>query len=145
MFDPSVGRFLEADPSWPATGEANPFLYAANGPTNATDPSGQWIVARNQDDAGKIKALLENAVPGLRLKEPREGTEGGKYLPFIIDEVDDPDGLTRIEAAIQQNSRGGTPHLDRLLNAIRNKGEPHVDVAVLGAGNGVNPGRVELV
>jgi hypothetical protein len=40
MYDPSVGRWLEEDPTGFAAGDANLGRYVGNNPTNAIDPSG---------------------------------------------------------------------------------------------------------
>jgi uncharacterized protein RhaS with RHS repeats len=40
MFDPSIGRWLEEDPSGFEAGDVNLYRYVENDPTNATDPTG---------------------------------------------------------------------------------------------------------
>ncbi|MDQ2738187.1 MAG: DUF6531 domain-containing protein [Actinomycetota bacterium] len=40
-YDPSLGRFTQRDPS---SQEANAYVYAANNPTNASDPSGLFTI-----------------------------------------------------------------------------------------------------
>jgi RHS repeat-associated protein len=41
-YDPSTGQFMSIDPVVDLTQQ--PYLYGADDPVNATDPSGQWIV-----------------------------------------------------------------------------------------------------
>ncbi len=40
MYDSTIGRFLEEDPTGVAGGDANFYRYCGNGPTDRTDPSG---------------------------------------------------------------------------------------------------------
>lgn len=40
MYDPTIGRWLEEDPSGFQAGDPNLYRYAKNDPTNLTDPSG---------------------------------------------------------------------------------------------------------
>jgi RHS repeat-associated protein len=47
-YDPQLGRFLSEDPMGLAGG-INPFAYAGNNPTNATDPFGLYPVCRKQN------------------------------------------------------------------------------------------------
>ncbi len=49
-YDPGSGRFTAEDPL--AADPANPYRYAGNSPTNATDPSGLWT------NEGVIAALI---------------------------------------------------------------------------------------
>jgi len=42
-YDPASGRFLSEDPIGFAAGDANLYRYCGNSPTNATDPTGEWI------------------------------------------------------------------------------------------------------
>jgi hypothetical protein len=41
MFDPRIGRWLSEDPLLFEAGDANPYRYVDNDPTNMTDPSGR--------------------------------------------------------------------------------------------------------
>jgi hypothetical protein len=47
MFDPSVGRWLQVDPSFFEGGDSNLYRYTGNDPTNAEDPSGLAEINRN--------------------------------------------------------------------------------------------------
>jgi hypothetical protein len=40
MFDPRIGRWVEEDPIGFEAGDANPYRYVGNDPTNKVDPSG---------------------------------------------------------------------------------------------------------
>jgi len=42
-YDPPSGRFVSEDPIGFAAGDVNLYRYCGNSPTNATDPTGQWI------------------------------------------------------------------------------------------------------
>ncbi len=42
-YDSEVGRFISEDPLGFAAGDPNRYRYAANSPTNATDPTGLWL------------------------------------------------------------------------------------------------------
>ena len=44
-YDPLTGRFLSEDPIGFSAGDANLYRYCGNSPTNATDPTGQFIVS----------------------------------------------------------------------------------------------------
>lgn len=44
MYDPRIGRFLEQDPIGFEAGDPNVYRYVQNNPTNASDPSGQYLV-----------------------------------------------------------------------------------------------------
>jgi RHS repeat-associated protein len=46
-YDPAAGRFISEDPIGFAGGDANLYRYAANSPTNLTDPTGHflWMLA----------------------------------------------------------------------------------------------------
>ncbi len=135
-YDPSAGLFLQRDPIWVQTGEANPFLYVHNSPTNGTDPSGEWIVAQNKEEAERVKAIIEAWVPGLTLNAPRQSSEGGTAFPWIIDEVADPTRLGLVAGAIATNANsapgGGRDRKHTLLAALQHNADPHVDAAVLG-------------
>jgi len=48
-YDPTTGKFLSEDPKGFAAGDANLFRYVGNGPTNATDPSGQTLYVTSDD------------------------------------------------------------------------------------------------
>jgi RHS repeat-associated protein len=55
QYDPTVGRFLSEDPMGFAAGDSNLDRYVGNGPTNATDPSGQQLIAVGEQ--GKKDAI----------------------------------------------------------------------------------------
>ena len=47
---------MQRDPIWPQTGEPNPYKYAGNGPTNATDPSGLKDEDEDSDTVTKARS-----------------------------------------------------------------------------------------
>jgi hypothetical protein len=64
MYDPVVGRFLQEDPKGFAAGDENLYGYVGNSPTNATDPSGQWLLI-DKDQTPYWDAIAE--VTGLKI------------------------------------------------------------------------------
>jgi RHS repeat-associated protein len=56
FYDMATGRFLSMDPVGFDAGDSDLYRYAHNGPTDATDPSGQWEVAQT-------KAILRDKYP----------------------------------------------------------------------------------
>jgi RHS repeat-associated protein len=48
-YDATIGRFQQEDPIFMM--DVNPYRYVRNRPTNYTDPSGQYLVATNQQQA----------------------------------------------------------------------------------------------
>src|SRR5206468_6687385 len=49
-YDPATGRPLQRDPLGFAAGDSNLYRYVNNEPTNATDPSGDYIYFESQQD-----------------------------------------------------------------------------------------------
>jgi|GEM_PF-1677267 len=43
-FGPDTGRFTQEDPIRFAAGDSNLYRYVGNSPTNATDPTGKWLM-----------------------------------------------------------------------------------------------------
>jgi uncharacterized protein RhaS with RHS repeats len=90
MYDPTVGRFLQEDPTGFTAGDANPNRYCGNSPTNVTDPTGtfwDWVwggiqgtgqgvlnIANGlQDTAIGIANLPATAVNGIAWAEEKAG------------------------------------------------------------------------
>jgi RHS repeat-associated protein len=63
QYDPSVGRFLAADPVAPSLGVpyAGGYVYVQDRPTVATDPSGLWCLIHNSN-GGCLGASVVHAV-----------------------------------------------------------------------------------
>jgi len=99
-YDADLGRFLSEDPSRFAAGDANLYRYVGNGPTNGTDPSGNWITTSSKADADAVYARLK-AIPGLEgvIPEPKPTGTGG----YVFDAVTDPDGVRKLQTARSQN------------------------------------------
>jgi RHS repeat-associated protein len=70
FLDPSTDRFLSTDIKFPDTG-ANPYDYAGNDSTNATDPSGEAIVADTREQADAIVERIQQ-LAGITLDKPRQ-------------------------------------------------------------------------
>jgi RHS repeat-associated protein len=91
-YDPNTIQFLRKDPIEFGSGTANAYLYCKNDPVNCTDPSGNWIVTRTENDALAIKGLIESWTDSLKLSAPRPLQN--KLVPvsdqsITIDIVDD--------------------------------------------------------
>jgi RHS repeat-associated protein len=89
--DPRTGRFNSEDPSGFASGDANPYRYAGNRPTNATDPSGLELFAfggKAKDDL--LKDLRGRGVTALALElgDYKHPTVGKQVL-WLIKKVGD--------------------------------------------------------
>src|SRR5262245_14130258 len=62
MYDPTVARFTTEDPLDFDAGDPNLYRYVGNSPTNATDPSGMWLLIHNTEQEQKaFSALAERA------------------------------------------------------------------------------------
>jgi RHS repeat-associated protein len=59
-YNPATGLFNQTDPMWSQTGEPNPYTYTRNSPTDATDPSGDWLFAA-PSQVGKVAGILSQA------------------------------------------------------------------------------------
>jgi len=60
-YDPASGRFISEDPIGFAAGDANLYRYCGNSPTNATDPTGQFIISGTVLLVGGISLLIGGA------------------------------------------------------------------------------------
>jgi len=58
-YDAGAGRFISEDPLSFAAGDANLYRYCGNSPTNATDPTGQWIDRLAGAVVGAIHGALD--------------------------------------------------------------------------------------
>ena len=76
MYDPTVGRFIEEDPTEFAGGDTNFYRYCDNSPTNGTDPSGLVeYPSYASDGAPSIASLLaaepiENIISSAQVHSP---------------------------------------------------------------------------
>jgi hypothetical protein len=64
-FSPNLGRWLEEDPIGFEGGDSNLYRYVANTPTNATDPSGLFLYAKDEATAARVVSWLTGAPGGL--------------------------------------------------------------------------------
>ena len=92
-YDPETGRFLRKDPSWrPAlTTTLNRYVYVANNPVNAVDPTGYEQVSNLAAQLEDRIALAEATIQALEdlpsiLRTNRNNPLGGSELtPFFTD------------------------------------------------------------
>ncbi|MFC1586934.1 RHS repeat domain-containing protein, partial [Planctomycetota bacterium] len=79
MYDPTIGRFTQKDPSGSPDGP-NRYIYCDNNPVNAVDPSGLWSVRLHKemvkDVWGKVMGK-DSSSPGTWKKEMLEGICAG--------------------------------------------------------------------
>src|SRR5712692_732057 len=57
-YDPATGKWTSEDRWGFAAGDSHLSRYVHNGPTNATDPSGRYLVMKNHDDAKAWTSFL---------------------------------------------------------------------------------------
>ena len=86
FLDPNTDRFLSTDPKEFGPGYANLYEYASNGPTNATDPSGDAIITDYKEAAEALITRIA-ALSGAELGPPRQLPSG----KWIIDSVPSTD------------------------------------------------------
>jgi RHS repeat-associated protein len=63
-YNPATGRFLTQDPMGLAAGDPNVYRYVGNSPTNATDPSGNYIFFINPASASNFCQATNQFIPG---------------------------------------------------------------------------------
>ncbi len=63
-YDPAMQRFISQDPLGFAGGDTNLYRYCGNSPTNATDPSGQFVVSGTILAIAGVSLLLGTASTG---------------------------------------------------------------------------------
>ncbi|HEX6272385.1 MAG TPA: RHS repeat-associated core domain-containing protein, partial [Polyangiaceae bacterium] len=100
IYDPRVGRFMQADPipqpGWSQT--LNRYSYVANNPLNMTDPTGFCAANCPDDDEDE-----PNGPPGSRpLRISAGETDGGDPYPAFV-------GPRSMESAGTASIRGGGP------------------------------------
>ncbi len=81
-YDTRTGSWTTIDPKGFDAGDDNLYRYVKNGPTNATDPSGEYLIAENEkarDDA--IDILLGNSAEGKRKYWVGQATVRSARLP----------------------------------------------------------------
>lgn len=69
-YSPSLGRFVQRDPTGLASGDANPYRYSGNDSTNASDPAGlrAWLdILHLRVDASANAAVQESQSRGVGL------------------------------------------------------------------------------
>jgi hypothetical protein len=86
VMDPGVGRFMEEDPQGFEAGDTNLSRYVGNDPTDATDPSGNFLVTAGKEAAEKVqgkfaKLGLNLAVMALPPVDKDNVTSEGKNQP----------------------------------------------------------------
>jgi hypothetical protein len=96
MYDPMVGRFLEEDPIDFAPGDPNLHRYVKNSPTNATDPSGMWLVAPN-DEVSKWRKIEADIRTELRNRFPNRNYD----FQFVFL----PHALGKSQVRVSQSAR----------------------------------------
>jgi RHS repeat-associated protein len=69
-YDPRRGDWTTQDSMGYGGGDTNLYRYVANSPTNATDPTGQFLVADKGALAGYQEALAKLGVPTVAMKLP---------------------------------------------------------------------------
>ncbi len=62
VYDPGVGRFLQADPLGFAAGDVNLYAYTWNDPANWSDPSGLTSSSENSTQSPATAAMARSAV-----------------------------------------------------------------------------------
>src|SRR5207249_1925644 len=81
FYSPKDGRWINQDP---IQADVNPYRYAGNRPTNATDPSGQFLIAQNAQSANQAKRQIKQSygVESEILDLP--GSEGrGRFYIYV--------------------------------------------------------------
>ena len=58
VYDPSTGRWYTQDPLG-LTADSNLYRYVDNGPTDGTDPTGQWLVTYDPAIANFYVSLIK--------------------------------------------------------------------------------------
>jgi RHS repeat-associated protein len=125
-YSPTLGRFAQMDPAGLGP-DSNPYRYLANGPNNATDPSGLYECFDAETKATKrlqnVDKMLEGHVNAViqaaRKKFPDDPTKGIKYV-FQALAADEPGTgfdilggisvgqVTKIEAWLSKNLKAKT-------------------------------------
>ncbi len=82
MYDPGPGRFTSDDPAGFPAGDPNLYRYVGNSPTNATDPSGLWVLIPNTEEEKEAwQALAHRA--GTTFHFERYG-KSGEFLHLDV-------------------------------------------------------------
>jgi hypothetical protein len=124
MFDPTIARFTSEDPMGFDAGDPNLYRYTGNDPTNATDPSGQYILTDSEAQAEAICVYI-NHLTGVFLNNPH---------PIKIPAGQPGAGKWMIQAVFAGDPRAGIPadprfaplatHWDNNSNAPRIEDNP---------------------
>jgi len=60
-YAPQTGDWISEDPKGFSAGDSNLDRYVKNGPTDATDPTGNYLVAQNNESADAVVRVLQRA------------------------------------------------------------------------------------
>jgi RHS repeat-associated protein len=71
-YDPSTGRWISQDPLGFGAGDNNLYRYVQNAPTNATDPTGQWMFFTDPAVGSQIQETLKG----------RFGIQDAEFVPL---------------------------------------------------------------
>jgi RHS repeat-associated protein len=111
-YDPAAGRWTTEDPLGFPAGDTNLFRYAANGPTDGTDPSGEVVLV--QDGSTFLQDNLQAAgVSYATVKLP-----GGRQYIDILN-ADARDRLLMAAASEEKRSRLGSGWITAVVSAAR--------------------------
>jgi hypothetical protein len=73
MLDTATGRWLTKDPAGFMAQDANLYRYVGNDPTNATDPTGKYVIAQNEEAANDTINFLDKEYKIKATKLPYKG------------------------------------------------------------------------